>query len=238
MKNPRFASATFLLTALAALTSGVASAQTAPPPGAPPPAPPPGAVYNPGAPPPGAYPPGAYPPGYAPPPPEDPNATRFRWGISGFGGKYFAAGSSGGAGGIDARFGAQFGSQYGVYGSPVLLAGAGASYSSNGTTATASAVALYGISAMFDYTLDDLLFLAAGPEILAGGGGAAAVKSDSSSATAEAGTYLGVRARAGIALGSIKPARRKCFTLAIDLHTVFMTKTFVAPMLSIGFDSF
>jgi hypothetical protein len=211
----------------------------APPPGAPPPAygaPPP--AY--GAPPPGYAPAPGYPPGYAPPP-EDPNATRFRWGISGFGGKYFVGGQSGTLYGIDMRFGAQINQMFAVYGSPIILGGAGVSgtNSSTGSTASVNAFALYGIGALFDVTLEDMVYLAAGPEVLSGGGGGINAKSDGSgNVSAEAGTFLGVEGRAGLAFGSIKPARRKCFTIGVDLHAVFMNKTVVFPVLTLGYDSF
>lgn len=210
-----------------------------PPPGAPPPGSPP-----PGAPPPG-YPPPGYgpPPGYvAAPPPADPDATRFRWGISGVGGKYFVSGQSGGIYGVDLRFGAQFGRMYGVYGAPILLVGAGVEAGNSG--AKTSALVLYGVGAIFDITLEDMFFAGVGPELIAAAGASTSVSNNtatgtsSSSAAVEAGTFFGVQAHAGLALGSVQPARRKCFTIAIDLHTVFMHSTTVIPMLALGYDAF
>jgi hypothetical protein len=233
-----------LASASVALLAVSASFAQQPPPGAPPPgAPPPG--Y--GAPPPGAPPPGygAPPPGYgyAPvAPPADPDKTRFRWGISGVGGKYFVDSLSGAIYGIDLRFGAQFNSVMGIYGAPVLLVGAGVEATSNaaGTTTTAktSAIALYGVGAVFDYTIADIAFVAAGPEIIAGAGGAVAVSNSTSNTSGEAGTFFGLTARAGLALGSIEPARRKCFTIGVHLHTIFMHKTTVIPLLALGYDAF
>jgi hypothetical protein len=177
------------------------------------------------------------------PPPADPNATRFRWGISGVGGKYFVSGLSGSIYGIETRFGAQINSDIGIYAAPILLVGAGIEASSNTTTgassAKTSAIALYGVSAIVDYTVADIFFVGAGPELIAGAGGAASVKSDgTTSESAEAGTFFGVGARTGLAFGSMQPARRKAFTIGVHVHTVFMHKTTLIPLLSLGYDAF
>lgn len=197
---------------------------------------------------------GTPPPGSAttPPPPVMAPATdaggeeamRFRWGISGFGGRYFVAGTGGGIGGFDARFGAQVNRMIGFYGSPILLIGGGASVSTGQQSASTSVslVALYGVGALVDFTFSDLLFVAIGPELLRGAAAQAATKASesgsSASASAEAGTFFGIEARAGLALGSMKPNKRKAFTIGIDLHTIFTSKPMVVPMLALGFDAF
>ena len=198
-------------------------------------------------------PPGAPPPATAPPPPvmapasgEAPEeAMRFRWGVSGFGGKYFVAGTGGGIGGFDARFGAQMNRMIGFYGSPILLIGGGASVSTGQQSASTSVslVALYGVGALVDFTFSDLIFVAIGPELLRGAAAQAATQASStggasSSASAEAGTFFGVEARAGLALGSMKPNKRKAFTIGLDLHTIFTSKPMIVPMLALGFDAF
>ncbi len=132
----------------------------------------------------------------------------------------------------------------GVYGSPILMIGAGAAVSSNGSSASTnvSAVALYGVGALVDFTFLDMIYVAAGPELLRGAAAQAAQKVDSTSASqsadAEAGTYLGIEARAGLALGSTKGVKRKAFTIGIDLHTIFTNKVTVAPVLALGYDAF
>lgn len=183
----------------------------------------------------------------APPPAAQPaggEEMRFRWGISGFGGKYFVNGTGGGIGGIDARFGVQIDNMIGVYGSPILLLGAGAavSNSATGASTSVSAVALYGIGALADFTFSDMFFVAAGPELLRGAAAQAATQADangaSASASGEAGTFFGIEARAGLALGSIKPNKRKAFTIGLDLHAIFTSKVTVVPLLALGYDMF
>lgn len=181
----------------------------------------------------------------APAPAVEPEAgPRFRWGISGFGGKYFVNGTGGGIGGIDARFGVQIDEMIGVYASPILLVGAGAQVSSGATSASTSmsAVALYGVGLLGDLTFGNLLYVAAGPELLYGAAAQAATQADqngaSASASAEAGTYLGLEARVGVALGSMRPHRRKAFTIGLDLHAIFTTKATFTPLLALGYDAF
>lgn len=71
------------------------------------------------------------PPTGAPQPDEKTFAQRFPWGFSGMGGP-LTGGYTGGAGGVDARFGAQLSETPGIYGQPVLLLGAGAAASATG----------------------------------------------------------------------------------------------------------
>jgi hypothetical protein len=163
-------------------------------------------------------------------------AARFRWGISGYGGPLMG-GLSGGAGGIDARFGAQISRMFGVYGQPVLLVGAGADASVNG--ASASGIALYGVGALGEVNLSDLFYVAAGPEVLLGGMGSASAGTTGSSASASTGPYLSMTARAGLALGSMKPNRRKAFTIGLDFRTVLNSgDPVIVPCLGLGYDAF
>lgn len=226
------------LCALLATTTAFAQTPPAasPPPdaaGAPAAAPPPAP-----APPPGAAPAPAAEGAPAPAPAAAPadGKTRFRWGISGFYGRYFYSGQNGGFGGVDLRFGAQINNHLGIYGMPILGLGFGASASKNG--ASVSALALYGVGAVADYTVDNMFFFGGGPELLAGGGGSESVTTTSGKASANAGAFFSLVARAGIALGSVKPNRRKAFTASIDFHAVFMNKPTMIPMLTLGYDSF
>lgn len=169
-------------------------------------------------------------------PAEDEDKTRFRWGLSGFGGPLVGP-LSGGAGGLDARFGAQINHLVGVYGQPVLLLGAGADSSVNG--ASASGVALYGVGALVDVTLANIIYIAAGPELLHGGMGSSSVALTGSKAAGSTGPYFSVAGRAGLLLGSMKPERRKAFHIGLDFRMVMNPgDPLVLPMLALGYEAF
>jgi hypothetical protein len=167
----------------------------------------------------------------------EPSESRFRWGISGAGGPILGA-YSGGAGGIDARFGMQMSQLLGVYAQPILLAGAGVSADAKGASATG--LALYGFGAMVDTTLANLFYVAAGPELLFGGVGTAAASANGGTARASASTgpFFSLAARTGFAFGSARPDRRKAFTLGLDMHVVFAGGAAVLPMLGLGYEAF
>jgi hypothetical protein len=167
---------------------------------------------------------------------DEPSESRFRWGISGAGGPILGA-YSGGAGGIDARFGMQMSQLLGLYAQPILLAGAGVSADAKGASATG--LALYGIGAMVDTTLANLFYVAAGPELLFGGvGTAAASATGAARASASTGPFFSLAARTGFAFGSARPDRRKAFTLGLDMHVVFAGGAAVLPMLGLGYEAF
>lgn len=162
--------------------------------------------------------------------------ARFRWGISGYGGPLMG-GLSGGAGGIDARFGAQITNMFGVYAQPMILLGAGAEASVQG--ASASGIALYGVGALGEVSLADLVYIGAGPELLFGGMGSASAGVAGSSASGSTGPYLSLTGRAGLALGSVKPNRRKAFTIGLDFRMVLNPgDPVVVPCLGLGYDAF
>ena len=167
-------------------------------------------------------------------------STRFRWGISGYGGPLLG-GLSGGAGGVDARFGAQISNMFGVYAQPMFLVGAGASSSVSG--ASASGVGLFGTGVLADATFSDLVYVAAGPELLLGGmagtGASVGPGGTTVSAAASTGPYFSVAARAGLALGSAKPERRKAFTIGLDLRLIFNPgDPLIVPCLALGYEAF
>jgi len=166
---------------------------------------------------------------------EDPSESRFRWGIAANGGPMLG-GYSGGAGGIDARFGMQLSSMLGLYAQPLFLVGAGVSSDANGASATG--LALYGASAMVDVTLADLFYVAGGPEVLLGGVGTASATTNSASASASSGAFFSMAGRTGLAFGSKRPDRRKAFTLGLDMHVVFAGNTAILPMLALGYEAF
>jgi len=169
-------------------------------------------------------------------PMEEPEASRFRWGIAANGGPMMGA-YSGGAGGLDARFGMQLSSLLGVYAQPRLLVGAGASSDAAGASATG--LALYGMGAMVDATLVDMFYVAGGPEVLIGGvGSASASTSGASSASASSGAFFSMAGRAGVAFGSTRPERRKAFTLGLDMHVLFAGGATFMPMVALGYESF
>jgi hypothetical protein len=167
---------------------------------------------------------------------ESAEVSRFRWGISGAGGPMVGA-YSGGAGGIDARFGMQLSNMFGVYAQPILMVGAGASADANGASATG--LALYGASLVADATFLNMFYVAGGPELLAGGVGTAAASSGGvASASASTGPFFSLAARAGLALGSYRPERRSAFTLGIDMHVIFAGGAAVLPMLALGYEAY
>jgi hypothetical protein len=170
-------------------------------------------------------------------PQPEPATARFRWGISAAGGPVLG-GFSGGAGGIDARFGAQLNRYFAIYAQPVLLVAAGAS--SNASGASGTAIGLYGVAALADLTLGDLFYVAAGPELLAGGVGTASASTNGTTRkdSASTGPFFSVAARAGFAFGSQRPTRRKAFTVGLDLHTIFTGEVVVLPLLAVGFEAF
>jgi hypothetical protein len=163
--------------------------------------------------------------------------ARFRWGLSAAGGPILG-GYSGGAGGIDARFGAQFNPTFALYAQPIVLLGAGASVSARGASATG--FALYGVSGLADVTLGNLFYLAAGPELLIGGVGTAAASTsgNTSTDTSPTGPLFSVAGRAGFAFGSQRPDRRKAFTVGLDLHVIFAGDVAVMPLIAFGYESF
>lgn len=163
------------------------------------------------------------------------STSRFRWGISGAGGPLMG-GYSGGAGGIDARFGWQFDSLFGLYAQPMFLLGAGASADVDGASATG--MALFGVGALADATLGDLFYVAAGPELLFGAIGEASASSTSASASGAEGPFFSLAARAGFAFGSKRPDRRSAFTVGLHLHTVFANEAAILPLVALGYESF
>ena len=163
------------------------------------------------------------------------SSSRFRWGIS-VGGGPLVGGYEGGAGGIDARFGMQIDPLLAVYGQPIVLLGAGASVDAEG--ASASALAMVGVGVLGDITLFDLIYLAAGPELLFGEVGQGEASVDSLSAEAASGVFFSIASRAGIALGSVQPKRRSAFTIGLDMHVVFTEDVAVMPMVFLGYESF
>ena len=167
---------------------------------------------------------------------DEPEVSRFRWGIAANGGPMMGA-YSGGAGGLDARFGMQLSSLLGLYAQPRLVVGAGAS--SDATGASATGLAMYGMGAMVDATMLDMFYVAGGPEVLVGGiGSASANTAGGSTASASSGAFFSVASRAGVAFGSTRPDRRKAFTLGLDMHLLFANGTTFLPMVALGYEAF
>ena len=164
--------------------------------------------------------------------------VRFRWGITPMGGAMFG-GVSGGAGGLDARFGAQISNMLGVYAQPSLIIGVGTASNDNG--AGGSVLALYGVGALADFTFGDTFYVAAGPELLSGGLASTSTTANgvTTSSQAVSGTFFSIPIRAGVVLGSKKPDRRKGFTIGLDMRTIFTPgSATVIPMLALGYESF
>jgi len=158
---------------------------------------------------------------------------RFRWGISFMGGPLVGA-TSGGAGGIDTRFGAQISDLLGIYVQPALMFGAGVD--ADNTNASASGLVVAGAGVLADFTFINLFYAGIGPEILYGG---FASGSSTGTASAAAGTFFSLATRLGIALGSTTPEHKKRFTLGLDMHIVFVpSNVTVMPMIALGYDKF
>ncbi len=231
----------FLAIASLLSISETAFAQAAPPAEG---APPPPAAGEPATAPAAAPPPAAPPPAAAPPPVQKPAAApeeeeekaRFRWGISALGGPLLMGGNTGGVGGVDVRLGAQISNMIGIYGQPVALIGGGASASTTGSSA--SALVMGGVGALVDFTFADLFYVAVGPEFMSGATGSSRVGVTGTGSSAESGTFFSVAARAGFALGSMKPTRRKAFTIGLDFRTIFTEDPVVAPLVALGYDAF
>lgn len=174
-------------------------------------------------------------------PPASPEAesaseSRFRWGINAAGGPMLGA-YSGGAGGIDARFGMQLTNMFGVYAQPIFVAGA--SVSANTSGASATGLALYGAGIMADATFMNMFYVAGGPEFLGGAvASATATSGGSSSASGGTGPFFSLAGRAGLALGSYRADRRSAFTLGLDMHVIFAGGTVVLPMLALGYEAY
>lgn len=163
--------------------------------------------------------------------------ARFRWGISGMGGPYFQGGNSAGAGGVDVRLGVQLTDKFAVYGQPAAIIGGGASAGPGG--AKASALVMGSFGALADLTIADLFYVAAGPELVSGTIGSAGTSGTSATAGGAAGTFFSVAARVGLALGSVKPDRRKAFSIGGDFRVVFTPGgATVIPFLALGYESF
>ncbi|MBN2801644.1 MAG: hypothetical protein JXR91_00980 [Deltaproteobacteria bacterium] len=161
---------------------------------------------------------------------------RFRFGVSGMGGPILGD-IRGGAGGLDLRAGVQINELIGAYIQPMVALGAGAS--SSDTSASLSGLAVAGLAAMAEFDFINMLFVAVGPEILAGGIAEASVSETSGSGSASKGPYFGIAARAGVAIGKTRPHRRSKFSIALDMHVIFAPNAVaVLPMIAFGFDMF
>ena len=171
------------------------------------------------------------------------STSRFRWGVSGFGGPLLLAYTGGGFG-VDARFGVQLNQTLAIYGQPVLaVAVAGASSSSSsGASASTSVAGLYGLGAMVDATLGDLFYVAGGPELLLGGIGSASVsvngQNAASTVEAKTGPFFSIATRAGFAFGSKRPDRRKGFTIGLDMRLLFAGDAVLLPLIALGYEAF
>jgi hypothetical protein len=170
---------------------------------------------------------------------------RFRWGITPMGGPIVGS-LSGGAGGLDARFGMQVSNLFGLYAQPVAAFGI-TSISQPGNAvepavSTTSGLTYYGVGALADFTFFDTLFLAAGPEVLSLSisGTTTTVGNQLYSLPGVSQTDFAIAGRVGIVIGKKRPTRRKGFTLAIDAHTIFPQggSVFSTPMLALGYESF
>ena len=161
--------------------------------------------------------------------------SRFRWGFTAGGGP-LTGGYSGGAGGMDARFGMQLTPLLGVYAQPILMIGGGSVADAQGVSATG--LVLPGVGVLADLTLADMVFVAAGPQILFGEIGNPEATTATGSAAGANGPFLSVAARAGIVLGSRSSEGRSGFSLGLDMHVVMAKEVAILPMVFLGYERY
>ena len=136
------------------------------------------------------------------------SGVRFRWGITPMGGAMYG-GVSGGAGGLDMRFGAQISPLFGLYLQPSLIIGVGVGANESGSSA--SVLALYGVGALADFTFGDTFFVGLGPEVLSGGlANATTVGNTQTTTQTSTQTVQGASSRSPSAPESCSARRRRC----------------------------
>jgi hypothetical protein len=168
---------------------------------------------------------------------EERDHARFRWGWWLEGGPYFSGGSPGGIGGATVRMGAQITDMFGVTGQAVALIGGGGAISSNSTAVNVIAVGGFGV--LGELTLGNIFFVGLGPEVVGGTAGSESVGPGSVSVSEYAGVMFGLTGRLGLALGSVRPGRRKGFSFGVDFHTFFTPgSVVVVPMFGLGMEAF
>lgn len=154
---------------------------------------------------------------------EAPDRARFRGGVSAEVGAYRIDGETLGLIGLQGRLGVQFRDWIGLYAAPSFQFGVG----------EWDVMGRIALGVVPEFTISDLFFFGAGPELFAAGG-----------ATDEHGVFgtaanIGILGRAGFAFGSKRPGRRHAFTLAGDMRVDFYAHDVgVAPTLSLGYDAF
>ncbi len=168
---------------------------------------------------------------------EERDHARFRWGWWLEGGPYWSGGTPGGIGGATVRMGAQINNMFGVTAQAVALIGGGGAISSNSTSV--NVVAVGGVGVLGELTLGNLFFVGLGPEVLGGSAGSESVAPGSVTVSEYAGVMFGLTARLGLALGSVRPARRRAFSFGIDFHTLFTPgSVVVVPLFGLGMEAF
>lgn len=165
---------------------------------------------------------------------EQASFPRFAWGISGTFGPAFAAFGTGPVGGVEARFGAQLTRHVAIHGQPAVLAGEvkGESYRTGfgGTTTPTQVILLATLGAVFEYTVNDMVYLALGPELNIGARG---------EDFGETTPHPSAIAKAGLRFGKMRPYRRKAFQVGIHTRVIFAgIAPVVVPTLALGYDAF
>lgn len=159
---------------------------------------------------------------------EEDHYGRFRWGVSGQVGPMLGD-VSGVVGGVNARLGVQLSELIGIYAQPTSFAGAAFDVSPDDGDAS---LGLWGMGALCDFTLNDRLYLAAGPELFVGGVGQTSIE-------ALGGTAFSMIGRAGVYFGKKELMRRSAFQLGLDLHLVFGEgRTLALPLLTAGYEAY
>jgi len=164
---------------------------------------------------------------------EEHDHVRFRGGVSGYGGAYIIGGFAIPYGGVEGRLGVQIKDWVAVYAVPAFLLGAEIGQNSAGVVGRIS------LGVIPEFTVADLWFIGLGPEAyLAAGGGTRSNADGTSTKVFAGGSVVGINGRTGFAFGSVRPGRRKMFTIAFDGRLDFFAgHPAFAPALSLGYDA-
>ncbi len=158
--------------------------------------------------------------------------VRFRGGVSAYGGAYVLQGFAIPYGGVEGRLGVQIKDWIAVYAEPAFLIGASG----------AGGVVRASVGVIPEFTVADLWFIGLGPEAYAAAG--IGLKNCTSTFVScdtlgfASASDVGLNGRTGFAFGSVRPGRRKMFTLAFDGRLDFYGgHPAFAPALSLGYDA-
>jgi len=119
----------------------------------------------------------------------------------------------------------------------VGLVGGGGAISS--TSVSTNVIAIAGFGALGELTLGNIFFVGLGPELVGGAAGSTSAGTGGAAVSEYAGVMVGLTGRLGLALGSVRPARRKGFSFGVDFHMLFTPGSVViVPLFGLGMEAF